>query len=121
METSQPHVRTEVHSQFWRKSEERWVDSVNLRSWGAQKDEPSVWRHRVTTITTVVGDWHDGKRPKPSAESPESVKRESITFEEVHLGNHAYAMKCSRCHGLVMRISKVFLDEHTAWHEEMGH
>jgi hypothetical protein len=56
-------VWTEVHSQFWRESEQRWVDHVSIRTWGSEKDEPRKWRHRVTTFTERVGDWEDGKRP----------------------------------------------------------
>lgn len=54
-------VHTETERQFWRASEQRWVDNVSIRTWGDRKDEPTKWRHRVITVTRDVGEWQKGK------------------------------------------------------------
>jgi hypothetical protein len=47
--------------QFWRESEQRWVDHVHIVTGGPNKDRPTKWRHRTTTLTRTVGDWQSGK------------------------------------------------------------
>jgi hypothetical protein len=56
-------TRTEVRVQFWRESEQSWVDHVLIRPSGKNPDRPTKWRHKVFTITTTVGEWQRGKRP----------------------------------------------------------
>jgi len=52
-------VRTEVHRQFWRESEQAWVDHVLIHRDEVEKS--LRWRHRTYTITTEIGPWEDGK------------------------------------------------------------
>jgi hypothetical protein len=55
-------VDTVTHrSQFWRESEQAWVDDVHVRTWGPDKDEPTRWRRQRRTTVTLVHDWEDGR------------------------------------------------------------
>lgn len=54
-------TRTETERQFWRESEQQWVDHVHIRTWGAEKDTPTKWRHRIITTTVERGEWQKGK------------------------------------------------------------
>jgi hypothetical protein len=47
--------------QFWRESEGRWVNHVNIITWGISKDKPTKWRHRTVTTTVTTTAWKKGK------------------------------------------------------------
>lgn len=64
MVSRNPLVRTEKFLQFWRESEQRWVDHVCI--WRSECSrfggvDPVKWRHRITIITTETGDWQEGR------------------------------------------------------------
>ena len=65
-------VRTETQRQFWRESEQAWVDHVSIRSdeLPAQAQSPRRWRHRVVTIVTDVGEWQPTKDPAARTVTP---------------------------------------------------
>ena len=53
-------TRTEVDAQFWRESEQRWVDHVLIRA-SEIRNGGLRWRYREVTVTTTVGRWRKGR------------------------------------------------------------
>lgn len=45
--------------QFWRESEQRWVDAVLISY--AETKRHLTWRHAVVTETVKVSEWRPGR------------------------------------------------------------